>query len=83
MKVKTIERNKQMQRDREAGMSVKEMERRVEPMESKWITHTADDEEPDCQKCDHISNNFDCSRKCGPNRGWKGYSREGKVDRDD
>ena len=45
-------------------------------MESKWITHTADDEEPDCQKCDHISDNFDCSRKCGPNRGWKGYSRE-------
>ena len=33
-------------------------------MESKWITHTADDEEPDCQKCDHITDDFDCS-ECG------------------
>lgn len=51
-------------------------------MESKWITHTADDEEPDCQKCDHITDDFDCSRKCGPKRGWKGYSREEKVEDD-
>lgn len=51
-------------------------------MESKWITHTADDEKPDCQKCDHITDDFDCSRKCGPKRGWKGYSREEKVEDD-
>lgn len=40
------------------------------------IVYTADDEEPDCMRCNHI---FDsdkwCMEHCGGANGWGGYER--------
>lgn len=40
-----------------------------------YITHTVDDEEPDCNRCNHCCDNYDCSGFCGANHSWNGYSR--------
>lgn len=38
--------------------------------------YTADDEEPDCNRCDHCdSDDYLCVRRCGPEHGWNGYER--------
>ena len=36
---------------------------------------TAEDEEPNCENCDHCCNDFDCSAKCGADNWWAGYIR--------
>lgn len=36
---------------------------------------TADDEEPDCNKCDHCNDDYLCVKNCGPEHGWGGYER--------
>lgn len=44
---------------------------------SNWVyVYTADEEEPDCNRCDHICADDDfCGRICGPERCWGGYTR--------
>ena len=47
-------------------------------MAEKWghyTTYSADDEMPDCGRCDHFDDNFDCSESCGAEHGWYGYRR--------
>ena len=44
------------------------------------IIYTADDEEPDCGRCDHVcdSDNL-CMDYCGPEHGWARYVRTDLV----
>ena len=44
------------------------------------IIYTADDEEPDCGRCDHVydSDNL-CINYCGPEHGWARYVRTDLV----
>lgn len=55
------------------------------------VIYTADNEEPDCMKCDHVCGWFwtdykgqkhdNCAEHCGVEHGWNGYQRtesEGK-----
>lgn len=44
---------------------------------SNWVyVYTADEEEPDCNRCDHICADDDfCGRICGPERCLGGYAR--------
>ena len=37
--------------------------------------YTADDEEPDCNRCDHCCDDFLCVKQCGAEHGWRGYER--------
>ena len=39
--------------------------------------YTADDEEPDCELCDHLCDESDdlCVNGCGSEHGWYGYVR--------
>lgn len=46
----------------------------------EYVTHTADDEMPDCGECDHICDNFSCCDRCGPEHGWNGYIRTEKIE---
>lgn len=39
------------------------------------IIYNGDDEEPDCNRCEHVCDDFDCSGSCGPEHGWYGYER--------
>ena len=40
------------------------------------ITYTADDEEPNCRRCEHINNSDKwCAENCGGANGWNGYLR--------
>lgn len=39
------------------------------------IIHTADDEEPECNRCEHVDDDYFCVKKCGPEHGWNGYAR--------
>jgi hypothetical protein len=43
------------------------------------IEFTADDEMPDCGKCDHICDDFNCCDWCGPEHGWWGYRRTERI----
>ena len=47
-------------------------------------TYTADNEFPDCGRCDYVnaSDEF-CIRLCGPNRGWNLYQRTEYVEEED
>ena len=38
------------------------------------IIHTAEDEEPECNRCEHVDDDYFCVKKCGPEHGWYGYS---------
>ena len=38
-------------------------------------TYTANDETPDCMRCEHVDGSFDCCGSCGPQHGWYGYIR--------
>lgn len=40
------------------------------------VTYTVDDEEPECGKCDHFGDDFDCFTFCGSKHCWSGYIRE-------
>lgn len=44
--------------------------------------YTADEEMPDCGKCDHLGDDFNCGRLCGAEHGWWGYRRTEKVNQD-
>ena len=44
-------------------------------MENIKRVYTADDEMPDCGRCDHICDGFKCDKSCGPEHGWWGYCR--------
>lgn len=38
--------------------------------------YTADDEEPDCGRCDHICDSEEwCTEHCGAEHAWIGYRR--------
>ena len=39
--------------------------------------YTADDEEPDCGRCDNCDTDAEdfCAQSCGPEHGWYGYRR--------
>ena len=40
------------------------------------FTYTADSEEPDCGRCDHICDSDKyCIKNCGAEHGWSGYER--------
>lgn len=40
------------------------------------VIHTADDEEPDCNRCDNCDGRIlDCEKYCGPEHWWNGYRR--------
>lgn len=42
----------------------------------KKIVYTADDEEPDCGRCDHVVDNDKwCMEHCGGANSWNGYER--------
>lgn len=41
----------------------------------KQIRYNADDEEPNCAKCDYLAGGFDCVGSCGPEHAWYGYCR--------
>lgn len=41
---------------------------------SRIIQYTADDEDPDCGRCDNQDGRKICER-CGPEYGWGGYTR--------
>ena len=53
------------------------------------ISYTADDEEPDCMKCDHVcgwilidnkgQKHDNCAEHCGAEHGWNGYKRTEEV----
>jgi hypothetical protein len=46
--------------------------------------YTADDEEPNCNRCDNIMESIPwCGRNCGAEHGWNGYQRTEKewIDR--
>lgn len=53
----------------------------TKPMAS--VVYTADDEEPDCGQCDNICGTDEfCTKCCGAEHYWNGYSRTvlGKED---
>ena len=48
---------------------------------SRTIIYTADDEEPDCVRCNHITdNNKWCMEHCGSANSWNGYERTEEID---
>lgn len=46
------------------------------------IVYTADDEEPDCGRCDNcdLDSEYFCVNSCGPEHGWYGYQRTEYID---
>lgn len=42
---------------------------------SELNTYTADEEQPDCNRCEHVCEDYDCDNMCGPEHGWNGYER--------
>lgn len=40
------------------------------------VFYTADDEEPDCMKCDHCCQGSDLCDECGPEHWWHYYKRK-------
>ena len=43
---------------------------------AKYITHTADDEDPDCMRCINIdADDQFCKTFCGAEHAWGGYCR--------
>lgn len=45
--------------------------------------YTAEDEMPDCGRCDHCGDDFDCCGSCGPEHGWYGYVRTERITEDE
>lgn len=46
------------------------------------VVYTADDEEPDCGRCDNcdLDSEYFCANSCGPEHGWYGYERTKYID---
>ena len=49
-------------------------------MNKHYIRYNADDEEPKCENCDHICDNFNCCELCGSENYWGGYIRTESVE---
>jgi hypothetical protein len=42
----------------------------------RQVIYTADDEDPDCMRCDHCDcDDYLCITQCGAEHGWNGYER--------
>lgn len=50
-------------------------------MFGKYILYqyTANDEEPNCLRCDHVCDRYDCCNLCGSEHWWNGYIRTERV----
>lgn len=47
----------------------------------RLMVHDADDEEPDCCRCDHVLDDDKlCNEYCGPEHRWNRYQRTERVD---
>lgn len=46
------------------------------------VEYTADDDMPDCGRCDHVCDDFKCCDWCGSEHGWWGYRRTEVIDID-
>ena len=50
----------------------------------KTIIYTVDDEEPDCNRCDHCcGEDYYCIKQCGAEDGWNGYERLERIESDE
>lgn len=50
----------------------------------KTIIYTVDDEEPDCNRCDHCCcEDYYCIKQCGAEHGWNGYERLERIESDE
>lgn len=46
-----------------------------------YIIYDADDEEPDCGRCDHICDSYKwCIENCGAEHAWGRYKRTEKME---
>ena len=52
-------------------------------IKGKYIIYTADDEMPNCIRCDNCGGGFKCDKSCGPKHGWYGYVRSERMTDDD
>ena len=41
----------------------------------KIVIYTVDDEEPDCNRCDHCGDDYICITQCFEENNWSGYER--------
>lgn len=48
-----------------------------------YVTYTVDEEDADCGKCNHCSDDYDCSAYCGAGHAWNGYNRTEYVEEED
>lgn len=49
---------------------------------NRYIIHTADDEAPECGRCDHVCNGDEwCFENCGPKHGWNHYKSTERIER--
>lgn len=46
----------------------------------KEVIYTADDEEPNCNRCNNVECECLCIQNCGAEHGWYGYERSELVD---
>ena len=50
----------------------------------RTIIYTVDDEEPDCNRCDHCcGEDYYCIKQCGAEHGWNGYERLERIESDE
>lgn len=48
---------------------------------AEYITYTADDEDPKCDRCDNADMSCRwCEQNCGPKHGWATYFRTEKIE---
>ena len=48
---------------------------------AEYVTYTADDEDPKCDRCDNADMPCKyCMEHCGAEHAWLGYSRTEKVE---
>ena len=52
----------------------------MQKIESAFVILLADDEEPDCNRCDNYDCDYLCLNKCGAEHGWYGYGRTALED---
>lgn len=48
---------------------------------SRFEIKTADDEDPNCLVCRHVTDGYPCEKYCGPEHWWAGYERTERVNR--
>lgn len=47
--------------------------------DGNFIVHTADDEEPNYNRCDNADCEYLCIHSCGAEHGWNGYERTEEI----